>query len=699
MQNPLLSSGLIVFLFWWGLLAYFGAADDYSFDELAYNAIMVAVGASIGMFVTWAHMWLNRIAVKQRMEPKSKRGLVINMGLLPALMPEPKRGTHLPNLHKLKFPPGTDLDFLDRWRERYRTSHPAHVALLNAILKVLMADPTIPGSHLKGGHGGRTLLEHALLAANQMEIQAAGWQWDGNRGKSTKTLLIPMRNPQYRFQPDDPLVMIIGLAHDIGKLESYIFDSACRVVGSKHEHDIVGAHMLGRLPELWALPDIDREVLLLSVGHYHHVRDMPMDEDNKPRDDRLMCVTELLIHVDSVTSKLEEGKSREDAERAAAEVPSEGKQDTLMTAFADIVAEGDRINGNDKDYRVGQKLTLDGRPYLFFHEASLMKEIAERTGFDAMAMMGHGQFRLSRDLLLALDEKDVLYKTHAGKEYGALSAQWKVEFRKKNGEFLAEWASTIIVRITDTFLPAMLNMDDADVIPLIKRPLFGEQRAKRGNTGAALDSFAEMDPADVQAAATLQPGTPKKPKLSLVLGGTGAEAAADAAAVPSAADAPADQAPDPFADESARDTGDTATPKPTAAPALSDLERAESYRAMTIEMATVIAKRIDAGRQQKIAKHPTEEGITVVRASNATPANPDFSWETALPAIAAGFVPGLRYVEESVDGATVVFLLFNVKVLLAGDGTGTERALAKTGEMPELDRHAGDDHDSPDDPF
>ena len=679
MKNPLLSSAFTVLIFWWLILAIFdGSFTDIELGEIVYNLTFIGVGFLVGAVSINVFGYLNRGALEGRLAGKSHRGLAVTMGMLPILKREPKRAGELPNIRRLNIPEVEDQGFLDQWRERWKGTHPHHVALLDAVLKVMQTKPDAPATHLKDGHGGRTLLQHAILTGFLMERIARSWTWEGNRSKGrNKQILIPLRNANYKFNPDDPLIMIAAVCHDLGKLECYVYNAEGEVVGSKHEHDIVSSQMLARLPEIWSIADLDREVLLLSVGHYHHVPDMPMESKNKPIDDRLMALTELIIHCDTVASKLEQGKSRQEAEAEADDsVPTEAKQDTLLSIFSDIVGETDRINGDDTRYRVGQKNSMGGKPYLFFHERSLLMEIAERSGLDAMSKMGDGQFRLTRDLLSALDEQGVLYKIHEGKEYGAVSALWKVEFRKKNGDFLANWPAAIIVQISDTFLPALLALDDSDVIPLIKGPVHGEQRAKKGNTGLDLESLTALDAEKMLTEVALRPGTPKPtkqpsaPAPAATPPATPAEpppdwAMDDAGAPASPPSPPADPAPAP-----------EPVPPPVVGPTAGDAAAADTVSTEAIEVCELIV----AGGLPKAVAHPHEEGIFVVRANHLTPFTDGFSWLDAAPSISAGLVPGVRCVIEGEDDEAVLFLLFNPSAVLANQTAAT--AFNQTGDLP-----------------
>lgn len=729
MKNPILSSAFTVLLFWWVVLTLGdGAFGEIELDQIVFNLVFVAAGVVLGGAAMAMFGHLNRAALETRLSGKTLRGLSVTMGMVPILKREPKRTGDLPNVRRLNIAEIENPDFLDQWRERWKPTHPHHVALVDAILRVLSTKPNAPATHLKDGHGGRTLLQHTLLTAFLMDKMSKTWVWEGNRSKGrNKQILIPLRNANYRWNADDPLIMVAAVGHDIGKLECYIYDKSGNIIGSRHEHDIASSQMIARISEAWLLPDPDREALLLSVGHYHHVPDIPMENKHRPLDDRLMALTELLIYCDTISSRLELGKPlvEAQAEIEAPGVPSEAKQDTLLTIFSDIVGETDRINGDDTRYRVGQKNTLGGKHYLLFHERSLAAEIAERSGLDAMAKMGNGEFRLTRELLTALDEKGVLYKKHDGKEYGAVSALWKVEFRKKSGDFLANWPATIIVEITKDFLPALLDLDDSDVVPLIKGPVHGEQRAKKGgNTGLDLESLSTLDAEKLLAAAALQPGTAKPAKKAPAApNAPAASASGNAPADPAVAEvseAPAaaegEEVPDwaredaeveppptapPMANESVQpdpmdspaETGDLPTeadPEPTADPVPArvpdDLagmaDRASSEAANVCE-------QIIAGELRKAVPHPEEKGVFVVRANLLTPLMRNFSWIDSIPAINAGLVPGVRCESEGEGEEEVLFLLFNLHTVVANQQAAT--AFDQSGDMPIVDKSPGGD--------
>ena len=119
---------------------------------------------------------------------------------------------------------------------------------------------------VKGGHGGRSLLEHSLLVAFQMQNLAMKWTYTGLRDRSGKRVSLKLRDDNYKFDPMDPIVLIVGLAHDIGKIEAYLYDDTGEIVGSHHEHDLTGARMIARMPEMWDLPEADRQAMLLAYA-------------------------------------------------------------------------------------------------------------------------------------------------------------------------------------------------------------------------------------------------------------------------------------------------------------------------------------------------------------------------------------------------------------------------------------------------
>lgn len=223
----------------------------------------------------------------------------VSMGSMPEV-PQPKRGR------------GAEKILAEQpWWPAVRARRPEYARALRAVVETMLAIPRLPASPYPGGHGGRSLLEHSLAVCAEMLVQAPKWVYEGQRDKRGN-IRVPLTNPDepHRFAVEDgPLLLLAGLAHDIGKMTCYqVLEDGPgagrlhQVIEIKPTHDMEGARILRRIPEIMALPRADRTALLTAVAYYHHPFGIP---NSTWVTDRIRSLTELLAHTDICVGKAE----------------------------------------------------------------------------------------------------------------------------------------------------------------------------------------------------------------------------------------------------------------------------------------------------------------------------------------------------------------------------------------------------------
>lgn len=472
---------------------------------LAYG---IVAGAAMVLFV--AHM--ERRGKLEALAKDAHRNLTTSMGPVPIVHPAPKHSAAIPALPGYGVPGAR----IGEWLAAARRSTPEHARLLESLLKILNHDPRLPATHVPGGHGGKTLLEHSLLVTQVMLEMAPSWSYDGLRNKKGD-VVVGLRNPNYVFVAGDPIVPITALAHDIGKIETYIKDSAGQVKGIRRDHDIVGSRMLARMPEFWDIPKDDREAILLAVAHYHHPQDLPMHEDGRAIDDRTIALMELLIKADKAAGKVESetlypntmGVDAEEADSSAVRLVDD---EVLYNAFLAVIHESGRINGKDKAVRVGQK----HGGLVYFAEVSLRVALIRYLGLSSTPVLGDGRSALTVQLMEMLSSRGLLVQEAEGKTYSYKRAMFRIAFfNSKTGKHLADWPAVLIMN-PGTDLPKIAAMADHPSRVEIVRPVWGEVSAKdkaskasraagglvpavdlgMEEAGAATDEKPEVDPSD-----------------------------------------------------------------------------------------------------------------------------------------------------------------------------------------------------------
>lgn len=309
-KNPIIKDWLLVLGTWYVLLFVFiGPALSppvmpWRLPAWAITSLLVAaIGFAAGLAFTLIAHAIQRGAHGAHISQGSQIwGASISMGGPPALL-TPPRSSVLNSMLESR-----------AWWPALRARAPLHAEAVRAVFETMAAMPRMPASSVPGGHGGRSLIEHSLAVADHMLVTARTWVYEGQRDKRGR-IRVPLADPNrpHRFEAKDvPLLLLAGLAHDLGKLLAYapipgqetqaVSGPLLRVTEVRHTHDTEGARLLRQIPEVMALPIHDRNALIAAVGHYHHPFGLP---NAAWVDDRIRSLTELLAHTDIEVGRME----------------------------------------------------------------------------------------------------------------------------------------------------------------------------------------------------------------------------------------------------------------------------------------------------------------------------------------------------------------------------------------------------------
>lgn len=297
-QNPLFRSVAVVTLSWYVALFVFSGLHGVPFWRIIYvfpaSVAIATMGAAAGFALSVFLQSGDRlIRAHEITRGSSAYGATVLLGSVPRV-PAPARGS--------KSQAATELAGMPWW-PMVKARAPLHADAIQAVVATMLAIPRLPASPYPGGHGGRSLLEHSLAVSTEMLKQAPKWSYEGQRDKRGN-IRVPLANPDqpHRFVGDDaPLLLLTGLAHDIGKMACYQVQQTPnearlhRVMEIRPNHDTEGARMLRRVPEIMRLPLADRTALLMAVGYYHHPFALP---SSGWMTDRMRSLTELLAKAD-----------------------------------------------------------------------------------------------------------------------------------------------------------------------------------------------------------------------------------------------------------------------------------------------------------------------------------------------------------------------------------------------------------------
>lgn len=465
-------------------------------DRLSLRGIAMGGGGLLGILVVTYGIWLKRKLARMRLIGDNVRGVTCSIGALPVMLQPPSQSKVVLQTQQMRLPRHKCIDpeWKTKWIEEYRDRFPEHVAMLQACERVMNSKPNLPAACKNGerkgyeygydghNHGNHTLLEHAYTTGAVGVHLSGTFEFEGvfktnaQGGKEG----ISKKNPNYHFEPDDPMIGLLCYTHDIGKVETFGFNDRGEVIATNVQHDLAGARLMARMDEFWRLPAEDRMILLLAVSHYHRPSEMPLDRNGQLISDRCQALLELVIAADIRAGLIENGQEDELGKVRDVPIIEETYQANLWRAFIELVIESGRINGARDKYGIGQKNVVDKRALVIVYEKDVRDELLTRMEL-RNSHKGRtderGIYTITRDLLRLLHEKNMLV-TSAGDVTAAApeDALWQVDWYgrdpKRAGAPISKSMCTIAFEPKGE-ISLLAEMMDHDSVPKLVG-LFGD---------------------------------------------------------------------------------------------------------------------------------------------------------------------------------------------------------------------------------
>lgn len=485
---------ITVFSFWFIVL------NIYSIFYLKLNFIdslisfkYILVGTIIGVLSSFFAVFLIIKTRKEGTLATNSLGITCTIGKVPAWNKAPKKA-------KLADIPKIPKEISLAIKNIGESADYKNLAI--SLIRVLANDLTIPATHHEG-HGGQTLFQHTINVVKNTLKRAQDYSYTGLYGKTGK-LSVGLRNSKYIFDKNDPAILIIALAHDIGKIIGYVYDGG-KIVGMKKNHDTLSSLMINCMAEFVALPLSERQCITGVLSFYHHPQGLPMDANNRAVDDRTIALLELIRECDIESSSLEDETNVEKivVKKLRTAEHKEVTEEDIWTAFNEIIEEPGRTNGSGRNGQIvlGQKCG----DLCYFIEPFVRNELLKKLNIPDPGVMGDGTHPITRKLNSILIDKGFSYHKHNGLEYGYSRAFFTVDFiDPENGEKLTTWKATIIIKPNEQ-IPFLNQMKSHKAIAEIVKPIFGESSAKN-KKGAKREIEVEED-------TTIEP--PKKDEPSI----------------------------------------------------------------------------------------------------------------------------------------------------------------------------------------
>lgn len=517
-QQPIIRATAFVAVFWWSILTLWHGGWSLR-DIVLHRAAMgweyslativaTIAGTIAGVTITAYSIWFDRRQVQLALRGRSERGVSVTIGPIPIHLGDLPRAENglseqdIADVREIRADGSTD--FMRQWHARFDVSAPEHGRLMSALERMLAQHRALPATHVPGGHGGRNLLVHSLLVCWYMVRLAPAHTYNGTIKLPDFKISLKLKEAGYQFDSEDPLIAIVGLAHDIGKIECYEYDQDGNLTGCRRDHDLTGSRILARMPEFWDLPDADRDTLSLVVGHYHHPQDMPTVDGFEVLADRNHAMLELLIRADVLSSKRESGLAEADAtselggESQFVETV-EGKD--LWKAVEAVLTRVGTINGRTGSGNIGFKYRdpASGANLVYLVEKDFVDAVsAEARVTNTIQELRNDVSAVSKKVLMLLNDRGLLYTDRERSPTTALynvqffspKSYWadrehKVPKREEERGAPAFRLGSVIVILPDTLFPALGQLADFDKVPVIGKSRLGMGGVRKSGAGGS----------------------------------------------------------------------------------------------------------------------------------------------------------------------------------------------------------------------
>lgn len=500
-------------LFWGGVLSAFFWTRGFNFYFLAPWVGAILVGA----WVAEANAAELRGSILAALKYRSEKSLSITDrnafgchegGLVSSLGPVPLHCPPLPRLAQYRFddlkghcPPELAGEkvfefLLGRFlSEKARTRYPAQAACFDALAMTLLEPNNLKTPAGIDRHKDRSLLMHSLLVLGLMSHRVPSHVYVPGHGRRAIDI-------NFKLDPADPLIPLLALSHDLGKIRKIIFNPAGQPEAMGAGHVAQSAKEVSKLPELWRsdFGREDRETLMAILYFSDKASKLPVQKmaargPAVVTSDRLQALFNLCGECDRLACAIESGvpysfkaSPRPVAEQSTTEEVVEPVN--LFNALTKFFVMEMPVNARSPSRSVGFKYKDEGfgggRELVIIDEIEFVKVFCAYLGKPELNIREGKSSPLTKMVLEALDDNGFLYRFDEGKNSPkrlASSCLYKIEFRSaRNAADVAPClvlSSAFIVDVTDWQSMAKLqNYPNCLSVPSFAGFRLGRQPAK-----------------------------------------------------------------------------------------------------------------------------------------------------------------------------------------------------------------------------
>jgi predicted nucleic-acid-binding Zn-ribbon protein len=498
-------AGLTVF--WCGILSSFFWIKGYNFVFLFMMFLTVLIGFFLASFKTENY----QDNIRKKLGFKTSRGLTIedseafsskkrgvysSIGEVPFQYTPPARlirndkNKELSKLIQNRLP--KELIDSSLFLELFTNSieRGKYSKLIKAILEVYCSEGNY---NLKAGidrHNDEFLLTHCLRVAALIFHISEKFDF--------KDYIVEAKDENFRLDRSDPLLIVIGLAHDLGKIDSFIFDESGNAISIKKGHHKSSCRIVSSLDEFWdeSISQEDRYLIQSCCIYTTEYESSPVDISllnyKTPRavSDRLQHLIKITLQCDIIASKIENGlKYKFDTDSGSIDLevikenienPTDNKVN-LGNKFGEFIAMHAIINGKNGVNSVGFKHidNTDGkaRHLLYIDENEFLKHFCNFLGCDEWYSKESKPRKLTTLTLQAIDDAGYLYRAPEIGHQEAVNCLYKVEMTSGNPPIVNRFINAcFIVDVTSwPNLSKIRDLSSDPSTPVIKNSIFGKK--------------------------------------------------------------------------------------------------------------------------------------------------------------------------------------------------------------------------------
>ena len=353
-------------------------------------------------------------------------------------------------------------------------------------------------------HGGRSLLTHSLLVTALLLHRASDYKYLPTRHTPT--------DPNFKLDPADPLLPVIGFLHDIGKLTKLVVEPTTRQVQILPNHSGESIRIASDFTEYWSLDISTEDRLLLQdvISYSYSINELPVKKSTRAKpqatSDRLWALVDFLWTCDLLASNIEMGAKYDFSVRPEIIVVDTPVEDIesidVYDEFLNFITIHAQINALNGAKSVGfrYKGMIDGKELnlVLFDERKFADEFSKFLDRPNLNAKEDKRSVITGIVLKQLDENEILVRDP--KDIGERKAKdclYKITFKDPS-----EAASGAAITFSSGFaisldgverLKGLDKLPNCHCVPSFENSIYGNRFFSTSKVTTILDEVANEE--------------------------------------------------------------------------------------------------------------------------------------------------------------------------------------------------------------